>query len=146
MRGDNLSAGDVYAIWQIRDAVFGYEQRVDDVDVDGRDLLADTTHLWYRDELGITSYLRVLSDGDCYRIGRVCTRRDQRGAGLAGALLRTVHQRWCHVDIALGAQTQLQRWYAQFGYQQAGQHYNDAGIDHVPMIRPAMSPPQSNSQ
>ena len=39
--GTQLSAQDVYDIWRIRDQVFAFEQHVEDVDVDGLDLLAD---------------------------------------------------------------------------------------------------------
>lgn len=60
--GDRLSAQDVYDIWRIRDAVFAFEQHCDEVDVDGRDLLPTTTHLWLVDE-GPASYLRVYTEG-----------------------------------------------------------------------------------
>ncbi|MFI5428008.1 hypothetical protein [Aeromicrobium sp. UC242_57] len=53
--GDQLTAQDVYDIWKIRDAVFAFEQHVEDVDVDGLDLLATTTHLWLADVHGPTS-------------------------------------------------------------------------------------------
>jgi ElaA protein len=61
--GEALTAQDVYDIWKIRDAVFAVEQQVEEEDVDGRDLLPTTTHLWLQDADGPISYLRVyLSD------------------------------------------------------------------------------------
>ena len=136
VRGDELTAQDVYAIWRIRDAVFAFEQRVDDVDVDGRDLLPVTTHLWTADGDGITSYLRVYVDDDGSRhVGRVCTRRDQRGRGLSGGLLQEVHRRWGDEVLLLSAQAHLERWYETFGYVRTGENFDDAGIPHTPMVR-----------
>jgi ElaA protein len=137
-RGDELTAQDVYDIWRIRDAVFAAEQHVEDEDPDGRDLLPTTTHLWLADADGATSYLRVTeSDDEPRRIGRVCTRRDQRGRGLSGRLMAEVHQRWPGEALVLNAQAYLERWYTSLGYRRTGENFDDAGIDHVPMARDA---------
>lgn len=135
--GDELSAADVYAIWKIRDAVFAFEQHVEDVDVDDLDLCADTIHLWYADRHGPTSYLRVLPGAGYRKIGRVCTRKDVRGRGLAGQLLRTVSDTFGSGVLKLNAQAYLERWYEGFGYARSGANFIEAGIDHVPMTRPA---------
>ena len=136
VRGIELTARDVYDIWRIRDAVFAFEQRVEDVDVDGRDLLSTATHLWLEDADGPTSYLRAYVDDDGTRhIGRVCTRRDQRGRGLSGRLMAEVHRQWGHETLLLNAQAHLERWYESFGYRRIGKNFDDAGIDHVPMAR-----------
>jgi ElaA protein len=135
--GDELSAQDVYGIWRIRDAVFAVEQQVEDEDADGRDLLATTSHLWLEDADGLTSYLRVIDDGGTRRIGRVCTRRDQRGRGLSGQLMAEVHRRWGDELLELNAQAYLEGWYETFGYLRSGDDFDDAGILHVPMTREA---------
>ena len=134
--GDELTAQDVYDIWRIRDAVFAVEQQVEDTDVDGRDLLPTTSHLWMEDADGPTSYLRVyVEDDGARRIGRVCTRRDQRGKGLSGQLMLEVHRRWGDQTLLLNAQAHLEGWYESFGYRRTGDNFDDAGIDHVPMAR-----------
>ncbi|MGA8987445.1 GNAT family N-acetyltransferase [Aeromicrobium sp.] len=136
MSGDELSAQDVYDVWRIRDAVFAVEQQVDEEDVDGRDLLASTTHLWLRDGDGLTSYLRVYVGGDGLRhIGRVCTRKDQRGRGHSGRLMAEVTRLWGAGELHLNAQAPLERWYMSFGYVRSGEDYLEAGIVHVPMKR-----------
>ena len=134
--GDDLTARDVYAIWQIRDAVFAVEQQCDEPDVDGIDLLPTTTHLWCADAEGLTSYLRTyVTDDGTRRIGRVATRKDARGRGLSSRLLRCVHDRWGAEEIRIGAQAYLEEWYGSFGYERSGDGYVEAGIPHVPMIR-----------
>lgn len=136
LQGDELTAQDVYDIWRIRDAVFAVEQQVEDVDVDGRDLLPTTSHLWLEDTDGPTSYLRIYVDDDgTHHIGRVCTRRDQRGKGLSGRLMEEVHRRWGDQTLQLNAQAYLEGWYESFGYRRTGDNFDDAGIDHVPMTR-----------
>jgi len=134
--GDALTALDVYDIWKIRDAVFAVEQQVDEEDVDGRDLLATTTHLWFEDADGPTSYLRVyVADDGVRHIGRVCTRKDQRGKGLSGQLMSEVTHLWGDGELQLNAQAYLERWYESFGYARAGDDYHEAGILHTPMSR-----------
>jgi ElaA protein len=136
MRGDELTAQDVYGIWRIRDAVFAFEQQVEDVDADGLDLLANVSHLWLEDADGLTSYLRVyVDDSGTRHIGRVCTRRDQRGKGLSGQLMAEVHHRWGDQTLLLNAQAHLEGWYESFGYRRSGDDFDDAGILHVPMTR-----------
>ncbi|MCW2748226.1 MAG: family N-acetyltransferase [Nocardioidaceae bacterium] len=139
--GDQLTAQDVYDIWKIRDAVFAVEQRVDEEDVDGLDLLATTTHLWLDDSDGPTSYLRVLEADGYLKVGRVCTRRDQRGKGLSGQLMREVNERYGEQLIKISAQAYLEKWYEGFGFVRTGDNYDEAGIDHLPMRRePTPSP------
>jgi ElaA protein len=135
-RGDELTAQDVYDIWRIRDAVFAVEQKSDEEDADGRDLLPTTDHVWFEDADGPTSYLRVLvADDGTRRVGRVCTRRDQRGRGLSGQLMAEVHRRWGDAPLVLNAQAYLEAWYESFGYVRTGDNFMEAGIDHVPMSR-----------
>ncbi len=135
--GDQLTTSDLYGIWKIRDVVFAFEQRCDEPDVDDLDLLSTTTHLWFADGNGPTSYLRFLTHEDPWRLGRVCTRKEARGQGLSGQLITAAHERWGYRPINIGAQSYLQDWYTSFGYVTCGDHYDDAGIDHVPMRRPA---------
>ncbi len=136
--GPDLTAADVYGIWKIRDVVFSVEQQCDEPDVDDLDLLPGTTHLWFADDDGPTSYLRVLTDPDgARRVGRVATRIDQRGGGLAGQLVSEVTRRWGAGVLRLNAQAYLEDWYGRFGYVRSGQNFMEAGIDHVPMDRPA---------
>lgn len=136
--GDEMTAQDVYDVWKIRDAVFAFEQHAEDTDVDGLDLLSTTTHLWLADDDGPTSYLRVYVGSDGARhIGRVCTRKDQRGNGLSGRLMAEISRLWGDQELQLNAQSYLERWYESFGYARSGDDYDEAGIRHTPMSRPS---------
>ncbi|MFT3715586.1 MAG: GNAT family N-acetyltransferase [Gordonia sp. (in: high G+C Gram-positive bacteria)] len=136
--GDELTAADVYEIWRIRDVVFAVEQQCDEPDVDGVDLRPDCTHLWFAGDDGrIQSYLRTFVAGGVRKIGRVATLKEVRGQGLSGALLREVISRYGDEELRMGAQAYLENWYASFGFEVCGEPFVEAGIDHVPMRRPA---------
>jgi ElaA protein len=136
LTGPELTAADVYGIWKIRDVVFSVEQKCEEPDVDDADLLAGTSHLWFADDAGPTSYVRVLTDADgARRIGRVCTRVEYRGQGLSGQLVAESVRLWGDGVMRLNAQAYLEPWYARFGFTRSGDNFMEAGIDHVPMER-----------
>lgn len=134
-RGHLLTAAELYAIWRIRESVFALEQKIIEPDVDGRDLLPDTHHLWVDDADGIVSYLRSYVDGEGRHIGRVCTRADARSQGHSGRLMTEAHRIWGDSPIVVHAQAHLEDWYAGLGYVRTGDNFSEAGIDHVPMVR-----------
>lgn len=138
--GPDLTAAEVYGIWKIRDVVFAVEQQCDEPDVDDRDLLATTTHLWFDESGDVTSYLRVLTDTDgARRVGRVCTVVDSRGQGLSARLVAEVAHLWGDGVLRLNAQAYLEAWYGRHGYVRNGENFMEAGIDHLPMERPVVS-------
>ena len=89
--------------------------------------------IWINGSNRPISYLRVLSEPEGVRIGRVATRAESRGQGLATELLRYV------VDstkgkLTLHAQAHLSDWYTSLGYVVTGEEFDDGdGIPHVPM-------------
>ncbi|MEZ5410859.1 MAG: GNAT family N-acetyltransferase [Acidimicrobiales bacterium] len=140
--GPELTAAERHAVLALRVAVFVVEQACPYPEVDGRDLDADTGHRWVADDAGVACYLRTLrlpADGGAVRIGRVVTRADRRGQGLAARLLAGV---LADTDAAgfptvLDAQTRLQAWYGGFGYAVTGPEFLDDGVAHVPLHRAA---------
>ena len=138
-----LSTEEVYAFAQLRTDVFLREQRVDDDELDGRDLEPTARHWWIADGRGIAAYLRTLVDAepehaDAHRvIGRVVTRADRRGEGLAHALVQAVVRRHGDESILLHAQSHVAGLYARSGFIAFGDEYQEAGIMHVSMYRSA---------
>lgn len=133
----DLSPHQLYALLQLRSAVFVVEQDCAFLEPDGRDTEPDAEHLWTVDGEGVSSTLRLLHEtGSTWSIGRIVTRPDVRSSGLAAHLLRTGLERVrehgaSHVVIA--AQAHLRDWYARFGFFPSGPRYLDAGILHLPM-------------
>ena len=133
--GPELTAAQLHDILRLRIDVFVVEQKAAYPELDGRDLLPDTRHLWFEDAGGVTSYLRVLLDpGGVRRIGRVVTAAPARGAGLAGRLMDAALT--IPGEYVLDAQTYVQGFYARYGFVAEGPEYtDDDGIPHIKMRR-----------
>jgi ElaA protein len=135
-----LDAGSLYALLKLRSEVFVVEQECAYLDLDGRDSEPGTRHLWFSDAAGVTTYLRILDDGETQRIGRVVTAPRARGAGLAGRLLQEALTVIGDRPIELHAQAHLVGFYGRYGFDQTGPEYLEDGIPHVPMLRAATQP------
>lgn len=153
-----LSRDDVFELARLRTEVFFLEQRIDEPELDERDRDASTEHVWIADELGPAAYLRVIVDDtpqpgnrDARRlIGRVVTRADRRGEGLARRLLDHVIEQHGREPLALHAQSYIQSLYAAAGFEAYGVEYLEAGIPHIGMYRAAQptqpTPPTQPTQ
>jgi ElaA protein len=134
--GPELTAAQLHDILRLRVDVFVVEQKAAYPELDGRDLLPETRHLWFADD-NVLSYLRVLLDpGGIRRIGRVVTAAQARGAGLAARLMDAALT--IPAEYVLDAQTYVQGFYARYGFVAEGEEYKDEdGIPHIRMRRPA---------
>jgi len=136
----DLDAATLYELLKLRVEVFVVEQATPYPELDGRDLLAETRHFWLEDSDGrVISTLRLMEEhpgGEkVFRIGRVCTRRTDRGQGhtsrLMTAALAEVGDDPCRID----AQSYLEEMYAKHGFVRDGEEFLDDGIPHIPMLR-----------
>lgn len=78
---------------------------------------------------------RLLPDG---HIGRMAVSRTARGRGIGGAILEALvgQARLAgHLQVVLSAQCHAQTFYASHGFVAQGDIYDDAGIDHILMVR-----------
>lgn len=143
--GSDLSAAQLHDLLRLRVDVFVVEQDCPYHELDGRDLLADTEHVWLTDGNGVAAAVRILADPAGRRIGRVVTRPDRRGEGLAAGLIRRVLERHGHQPTVLDAQSHLHDFYASLGYVVTGPEFVEDGIPHLPMGRPPQEPGASAS-
>jgi len=146
---DDLSVAQLYELLAFRQSVFIVEQASAYADLDGKD--PGCWHLIVRDRPGgaLAGCLRLDGPrgGAPAFIGRIVVAPAQRGGGLGGRLvwegLRFMAEFWPHTDVHLGAQIHLRDWYARFGFQPVGEPYDDGGILHIDMVRPAGCPIQA---
>ena len=132
-----LDAETAYDVWRLRQQVFVVEQHSPYPDLDGRDREPATRHLLITEVDGLVGYARVLDDGGWARIGRVVVAREARGRGLAGELVRAALDQIGDREVRLDAQTGLRDWYASYGFVVTGPEFDDDGVLHIPMARPA---------
>jgi len=65
-------------------------------------------------------YLRILSDPDEMRIGRVVTAQARRGQGVSGRLVEAALELIGDGPAVLDAQTYVMDFYARFGFRPTG--------------------------
>lgn len=136
--GDEITAAQLYPLLALRVDVFVVEQACPYPELDGRDLLPSTVHLWWQPGDEPDGYLRLLRDpDDTHRIGRVCTTKRTRGSGLGALLMKAAMERVGDDAAVLEAQTYAQAFYARFGFVSTGEPYDEDGIEHITMRRQA---------
>lgn len=133
----DLTTDQLYAVLRLRVDVFVVEQDCAYPELDGRDDEPTTEHLWVEVAGDLAAYVRVLEGEGHAIIGRVVTAPAHRGHGYAADLIRLALERIGPREVRIGAQAQLEGWYAQFGFARSGPDYDEDGIRHLPMIRPA---------
>ena len=137
-----LTTAELYSFAKLRTDVFFIEQKIDEEELDYRDLEPTTVHYWIADDAGrAVAYLRVIEDAepshlDARRlIGRVVVRADYRGKGLAQQLIAAVLDEFGHEALFLHAQSYIAPLYAKVGFEAFGDEYVEAGIPHISMYR-----------
>jgi ElaA protein len=133
----DLDVTTLYNILRLRVDVFVVEQECAYPELDGRDLEPGARQLWAESSGEIVATLRMLDDVTAVRIGRVATAASARSSGLAGRLMQRALELAGDREVALDAQSHLQRWYERFGFARVGDEYIEDGIPHVPMRRSA---------
>jgi ElaA protein len=139
-RWADLDPQTLHDLVKLRVDVFVVEQCCPYPELDGRDAEPTTEHVWVDGDADAdtrpAAYLRVLAEPDGgVRVGRVCTRADARGRGLARVLLDDVLTRHAERPVVLDAQAYLAAFYAGLGFVACGPEFLDDGIPHVPMRR-----------
>jgi len=139
-KGDEITAAELYPMLKLRVDVFVVEQDCPYPELDGRDLLPSTVHVWWKPDDEVQGCLRLLRDPDgARRIGRVCTTLSTRGSGLGALLMKAAMEQIGDEAAVLEAQTYALDFYARFGFAPVGEKYLEDGIEHQTMRRPAVS-------
>lgn len=130
---EDLSARTFHDMVRLRVDTFIVEQGCPYPELDGRDVLPTTEHLWVEDDGGVVSYLRMYpgAEGATW-IGRVVTAASHRGRGLGGLLMRSALSR-APRPVRISAQSRLAPWYAGLGFQRCGPDFLEDGMPHMPM-------------
>ncbi|GFG49686.1 GNAT family N-acetyltransferase [Mycolicibacterium agri] len=136
----DLDTATLYKLLKLRVEVFVVEQATPYPELDGRDLLAETRHFWLETPDGeVICTLRLMEEhagGEKgFRIGRVCTKRSDRGQGHANRLLQAALAEVGDYACRINAQTYLEDMYSQLGFVRDGEEFLDDGVPHVPMLR-----------
>jgi len=135
---NDLSPFELYAIMQLRNAVFVVEQNCVYQDADNKDL--QCWHLAAWNDTDLVAYCRIMPAGLSYKhpsIGRVLSSPDYRTAGFGRELMqkavaKTIHQFTDNI-IIISAQLYLQKFYESIGFVKDSDTYLEDNIPHIRM-------------
>jgi ElaA protein len=136
-----LSTWELYAIMQLRLAVFSVEQNCPYQDADDKD--QPSFHLTGFDDRGkLVAYARILPPDISYKevsIGRIVTSKAVRGTGAGKELMKKsmefIHKEFGKVPVRISAQCYLKKFYSGFGFEIVGEEYIEDNIPHIEMLK-----------
>jgi ElaA protein len=135
-----LTPAQLYDALRLRSEVFVVEQNCVFLDMDNKD--GECFHLLLYDENTLIACARIVPPGLSYKemsIGRIVTSPLVRGKGfgkiIVAQAIEVCYQFFGKGPIKIGAQLYAKAFYEQFGFEQAGEVYDEDGIDHIPMIK-----------
>ncbi len=137
---EELNTKELYAIMQLRLAVFSVEQNCAYQDADGKDLKC--VHLsGFDEENDLIVYSRIVPAGISFNevsIGRVITSAKARGTGAGKELMKKsmefIEKQYGKVPVRIGAQCYLIKFYSSFGFEISGEEYLEDNIPHIEML------------
>lgn len=140
---DSLTVKELYAILRLRSEIFVVEQNCVFLDMDNKDQSCQHLMLYANKEL--MAYARIVPAGLSYEqpsIGRIVSSNAARGKGFGKQLLQlsidNCKRLYGNKPIKIGAQLYLKAFYESFGFVKSSEVYDEDGIDHIEMIRPAI--------
>ncbi|MES2742273.1 MAG: GNAT family N-acetyltransferase [Pseudomonadota bacterium] len=152
---EQMSGAELYQTLALRQEVFILEQRCFYRDLDGHDLAAWHLLGWRTvdGQRRLSAYLRCLAPGVKFAemsLGRVVTALDARGSGIGRELLEQgiagARRRFPDGAIRIAAQQYLEQFYRALGFETVCAPYDEDGIAHVDMLRPASGPPMPSKR
>lgn len=138
---EQLSKDHLYEVMKLRQEVFIVEQNCPYLDADGNDNIA--FHLLGLDSKGeILAYTRLLPKGSSYKdycaIGRVLTSMKIRKKGEGYILMKEsialCKKLFPNQALKISAQSHLDRFYQNLGFQPTGEEYLEDDIPHQAMV------------
>jgi ElaA protein len=136
---NELTAGELYAIMQLRNEVFVVEQNCVYQDADNKDQRSMHLCGWDADKL--VAYSRIIPPGICYTeasIGRVVSSPGYRKTGAGRQLMKEsislAFSEFSCTQIKIGAQFYLTKFYQSLGFVPCSDKYVEDGIPHIEMI------------
>jgi ElaA protein len=140
-----LSVQELERIYTARQQVFVIEQNCAYLDADGRDSLSHHLAAWSAAHTLPLAYARLVAPGVAYAepsMGRVITTEAARGRGLGRELVKRVIEHARDVyrgqGLRISAQSQLENFYAAFGFVIVGERYLEDDIPHTEMFLQAL--------
>lgn len=131
-----LSLDELYEIVKAREVVFHMEQKVTEIDYDDVDKIS--YHMFALENDKLIGYIRIYNDEnniDIVHLGRFLTIVRRKGYGrkifkeAVDYSINKLHAK----RIEIHAQTYVKDLYKEFGFNEEGEPFYEAGIEHIKM-------------
>jgi ElaA protein len=135
---NELSLNELHDLLTLRSEVFVVEQDCVYLDIDGKDKQAQ--HILGFENKTLVAYARIFEKGVIYSeyasIGRVVVSQSHRSQNIGHQLMTNSIQFIENKKnkIKISAQSHLEKFYNQHGFQKVGKEYLEDGIPHIAMI------------
>ncbi len=127
---------DMNAAFAIRREVFCGEQGVDEAEeIDGLDPECRHYLAWLAGDAVGTARTRSLAEDGAVKIERVAVLKPLRGRGIGKALMLRALADIAAGQAVLNAQLPVESFYANLGFVSEGEIFQEAGIEHVRMVK-----------
>lgn len=138
---EQLSTLELYTILALRSEVFVVEQNCVYQDLDFKDIKA--LHCMIYEDENLAAYTRIFNLNDSFEgflsIGRVSVnpkfRRLNLGKQIMDYSIKQCYQNFGKHSIKIGAQTYLDQFYKNLGFQPIDLDYIEDGIPHQIMVK-----------
>ena len=131
---DELTLRELHDLLKLRFDVFILEQRSLYPDIDGLD--PESLHLLGSEDGKIEACARWHEEDGVVRLGRIVVSPRMRG-GTGSRLMREALARIGDRPIRIHGQEHLAGFYGSFGFQTEAGPFDEDGIPHLVMLRPA---------
>ena len=139
---EELNIHELYELLRLRSEIFVVEQNCVYQDLDRKDQIAFHVLGYYKSKL--VAYTRIFDKGhylDNASIGRVVVDQSARSLGFGKKIMQAsidaVKKRFDQDVITISAQTYLNKFYSDLGFEAVGEGYLEDGIPHTKMIKQA---------
>ena len=132
-----LPGDDLKDAYVIRTEVFVKEQNVPmEIEMDELDKTAQHVVVYNGTKPIATGRLVIKEEG--YLLGRIAVLKEQRGLHLGDLVVRMLVRKAFDMgaqEVHLHAQTKVQKFYEKLGFLAYGDIYDEAGIEHINMVK-----------
>lgn len=122
---------------KVRINVFVLEQRIDEsLEFDEYDSIA--LHLVIYNNRTPVATGRIFKHNDTFTIGRICVVKEYRNMHLGSLLMEKLIEKAITMgakELHLSSQVYATGFYRKFSFEEYGDTYDDAGIEHIAMLR-----------
>ena len=133
---DEMSGRELFCTERLREETFVTEQKITLPELDDQDLIAIQAYRLNDNQTNALATCRIFEEDGKWMLGRVAVSKAARGMYLGSKMVEAVQEYLREKGVAAlycHAQMRVEPFYAQLGYPEIGEPFEEAGIQHIMM-------------